>query len=511
MQGRRVVAAAVVALSAPLVACSSEDPTKVPLQRVKVDTVDEVVRVPARLDAGRVLPVATPAPGTVAEVFVGNGDEVVAGQPIMRIDAPLVDQLLSQGSGGSRTSAACSSLRRSPRSAMPSASAGLQQIQDAYRGVLASVLRARDALAAVTLPAPQLPALPDLPDLPDLPQPPVTPPLPPLPDGVELPDPELVGGLVRGEIDQARAQLETSRQALDRASAELSAGVGGAALALDAAMTSVRASVDAAQRSAEEAQRTARAVTEAALCGQTRERTTMLENIRERLLVRAPADGLVVFGAAPDSGPSLPAGGESFLGDLTSMFAGSSSSRLFQGSEIGIGQTLFTLYDTSSYVAVADFDEGQVVQLFEGAPATVVVESADERLEGSLTFVSPVRTGGTEQPVFRGEVSIAPPPAEATQVSTGSASRRIAVGMTAQVEVHLRSIGPSMVVPESALLRDDAGTVVFVVEDGRARAREVDVLGTDGTTAAVKGSELRSGDRVILAPRTVEDGERVAS
>ena len=504
-------------IGAPLAACSSDGPTEVPLERVRVGTVDEIVRVPARIEATRVLPVSTPAPGTVVELLVSNGDQVVAGQPVLRIDSPLVDQLLAQTATAAPGLALCGGGSSLPSPAGgPPATAALDELEGAFGEVLASMGRAQETLLTGLPAAPELPPLPDFSSLPGQPQPPAVPAtpgqpqLPAVPEPPGGPAPEAVVELIGPVLDQARAQVETSRLTLERATAELSAGAQHAAAALETALASTRASVAAAQRSASEAQQMARSLIDSVACGPTVERSVMLDDIKQRLLVRAPADGVVVLGAPPSAGPALPTGGaDALLGDLSSLFAGTNSTRLAVGSTVGIGQTLFTLYDVSGFLAVADFDEGQAAELFEGARATVVVDSAEETLEGVLTFVSPVPTGGGDQPAYRGEVALEVPTGEVTAAASGASQPRLAVGMTAQLDVHLRSVGPATIVPESALIRDGATTFMYVVADGRAAARTVRVLGSDGTRAAVEGDDVEPTDRVVLTPRSVDDGEEL--
>lgn len=68
----------------------------------------------------------------------------------------------------------------------------------------------------------------------------------------------------------------------------------------------------------------------------------------------------------------------------------------------------------------------------------------------------------------------------------------------------------ALIVPSSALFREGQSWAVFLVEDGTAKLRQVDIGHNNGVQAqVVKG--LESGDRVILYPASgLSDGMRVA-
>jgi HlyD family secretion protein len=68
-----------------------------------------------------------------------------------------------------------------------------------------------------------------------------------------------------------------------------------------------------------------------------------------------------------------------------------------------------------------------------------------------------------------------------------------------------------VIVPASALFREDGEWVVFRVEDGEARLTNVQVTRNNGVDASVAAG-LQPGDQVVLYPSSnLEDGMRVAS
>src|SRR5690606_4636178 len=79
------------------------------------------------------------------------------------------------------------------------------------------------------------------------------------------------------------------------------------------------------------------------------------------LLLTAPFDGTVQLGdAAASEGAALPAGLDELAGPLAGVVAGAAGSgggTLRVGAPVTAGQVLFTVFDLSAQVAVADVDE----------------------------------------------------------------------------------------------------------------------------------------------------------
>ena len=89
--------ALVVALVAALAtACSSEADPTVALGPVRAGEVVATVAAPASLEPRDRVVVQAPASGTVAELLVEDGDVVAAGDPVLRLTAPSIDQTIAQ-------------------------------------------------------------------------------------------------------------------------------------------------------------------------------------------------------------------------------------------------------------------------------------------------------------------------------------------------------------------------------------------------------------------------------
>lgn len=234
------------------------------------------------------------------------------------------------------------------------------------------------------------------------------------------------------------------------------------------------------------------------------------------LVVRAPFAGIVQLGdAAASDGASLPAGLPGDLGDvadaaapLSGLAGGEGGGTLRVGAPVVAGQTLFTVFDVSEVYAEADIDEIDAPQARVGQGAVVVVDAfPDVPLEGTVERIAVAATttaaGGIGYPT---RVRLLGPVDEDQQLRL----RRLRVGMTASAEITTKTTTSDTVVPSRALLRREAGDIVYAVRDGRAVEVPVDVVALGEERAAVTG-DLTGDDVVIVSGyEEIDDGAEVA-
>lgn len=250
---------------------------------------------------------------------------------------------------------------------------------------------------------------------------------------------------------------------------------------------------------------------------------SMMRSANEKkaaLEVRAPEAGLIALGSAVSSGspagsdPSSLLGGvlggsgggnsvsgaiSTALGGLTGDGSASAPQALIaQGSDVGWGQKLFTVYDTGGWSARVTVDESKISKLAAGMPATVTVTSLGKQFPGSLTWISPVGNSSGGSVTFALEAGFNATPQEAADLR---------IGTKAEVNITLSQVGPAPTLRMGALTRDGNEVKVFVVRDGKTIERVVTVLASDGVNAAVEG--LEAGDEVILAPIDIKNGQAV--
>lgn len=464
-----------------LAACSSAGDVEVEVAEVGSGEVVQTVAAAGELEPADRATVSAPAGGEVAELLVGDGDEVRAGDPLVRLASDAIDEQVAQAeSAVDAAGALADSSAAAGVDVSPVVGAFRSQL-DAMFPPLIGVLRdqidalERAAESSRELARTQLEAQ----DPEEL--------------GVEQQElDELVEAFDGEEVDDA---LAAARQRLT----ETEAGYLEARHELshtEAQLRSQAQQATAAQEAAAEAQR--------------EQAELALEAARARiddLVIVAPISGVVELSRGDgDTGTAAPFGELGDIEDLGSLGgrAPSGDQRtgpITEGAEVGAGQPLLAIYDVSSFTARADIDELDIIDVEAGQDVVVLVDAlADVELAGVISRVAltPNRPagGGASYPVT---VELVDVPDDV----------RLRIGLTASVEVVVQRVEAETVVPTSALLRRGDGEVVYLVRDGVARevAVRVDALGDQ--TAAVSG-EVSPGDQVVtFGVELVEDGTEV--
>lgn len=171
------------------------------------------------------------------------------------------------------------------------------------------------------------------------------------------------------------------------------------------------------------------------------------------------------------------------------------------------GEPILTVGDPGSLEVEVDVLSADAVRIRPGMPVEFHRWGGDQPLEGTVRVVEPAgftkisALGVEEQRVL--VIADITSPFE-TWRSLGDAYRVEAVFILWQGKDVLQ-------VPSSALFRDAAGRwAVFVVRDGRATARPIQV-GHRGTLAVQVVDGVAPGERVVIHPDdSLEDGARVA-
>lgn len=533
--------ALILALTAA--ACTGDDLPEVETALVGPGEVVQTIAAAARIEpAGRVTLVA-PASGPIAELFVDDGDEVVPGDPLLRLSEDAIADQIAAAEGALEAAGSLSGLsigagfdlapvlaafRGTFESVFPALlgalAAQVDATEAAVTGVIATAASAADAQAeaVATLAQAVADAVAES----------------ALGEIVEL-DPDLVAGLELGadpeQVAEALLAAEVAardaRTALAETEAAFRAVAGGLAGAEAEAVAATDAA-DAAQRAAVEAQREqAELALEAA---QARIDDLTLVAPVGGVVELAPADGAGAtdLGALAGLGGAGALGGLAGLGDLADLGdldaiadrlgagagagagvgAGTSAGGagivrvdgpIAAGVEVSAGQPLVVLYDLSAFTADLEVDELDIIEVEVGQPVTVLVDAfpgAELAGEVRRVAITPAR-GATGAALYPVSVALTDPPADV----------RLRVGLNAAAEIEVRRVEGERVVPTSALLRRGGQEVVFVVRDGRAVEVAVEVLAIGDDTAALEG-EVQPGERVVtIGVELVADGDEVAS
>jgi RND family efflux transporter MFP subunit len=158
-----------------------------------------------------------------------------------------------------------------------------------------------------------------------------------------------------------------------------------------------------------------------------------------------------------------------------------------------------------------------IVQLIDVDPAVITVPVAEQDLSRILPGMPVmVRTDALPGKMFQGRVAgISPVLATATRtaevkVDVPNPHRSLRPGMFASVEILVARREGVVTVPVDALIEQDNGQIVFVVEAQTARSRPVTTGISDGALVEIR-SGVRIGEMVIVAGhRTLRDGAQVA-
>lgn len=446
---RRCTGLAVVVaagLALVLVGCSRGGGPDVAVATVGRADVVEVVDAPATVEARAQATATAPADGTVATLLVADGAKVKAGQPLLRISSPsAVDRLRRARQADAQAAAATPT---TPRIRLT----GFQGQVDS--AATAAFDAARTAAAAV---------------------------------------PEAQRAQALAAVTTAEARYAAARAQALAALRSLERGIG--------SVTSSLASLGAAQRV------------------QTQAAVDIAQSTVDALLVRAPIGGTVQLGGA-SSGGAAPGGLDALVGSLpaavqgqaaqalngSSGTTGTSSGALVAGAPVGSGAVVATVYDLSSLRLSGAVDETDIFLVRRGVVADVELDAVpDARYSATVVAVDLSPTESSRGGVTYG-VHLALGPG---RLADGGPAPRPRPGMSAVVDLKVRSAKQAVAVPAAAVVRQGARDAVWLVVNGRARSRVVK-LGAQGDDVVAVVDGVRPGDVVVSrGADSVTEGQRV--
>lgn len=302
-----------------------------------------------------------------------------------------------------------------------------------------------------------------------------------------IPDPA-VRAQALASLRASQTQYEAARAAADRAAAQLAAGLGSlsdAVAALSAAQrVQTRAAVEAARR-------TVRALT-----------------------VRAPIAGTVSLNPPDSAGGGGDVGGlldqlpESLQGQAgQALGAGGDTvtATVAQGAPVSSGQPLVAVTDTSTLTLTAQVDETDVLLVRPGVRATAELDAVPDAVyPAEVTAIDPTPTTST-----RGGVSYLVRLSLGRGTSAGVTAPAPRPGMSAVVDLRVRTARGAVAVPAPAVFRAGRRDAVWVVANGVARKRVVR-LGAQGRERLEVLEGLRPGERIVVrGADRVSDGQRL--
>lgn len=170
---------------------------------------------------------------------------------------------------------------------------------------------------------------------------------------------------------------------------------------------------------------------------------------------------------------------------------------LFAGEMAQAGTPLLTVMDTSALIAKVHLPQEKTTGLHLGDKASVTVQGADDKAEGSISLISPaLDAGSTTLEVW---------------VKVPNANRELKPGTPVHVAIEAKTLNNITTVPsESVVTTKSGGTAVMVVgTDGLAHERSVKLGVSDGKdTQVLEGVHV--GEQVVTGgAHSLEDKTKV--
>lgn len=446
---RRGVAPLLVLLT--LTGCTSEEPSNVQVGDVRRAPVTEVVEAPATVGARASATLRSPAQGTIAKLYVREGDRVRKGDILAKIRSPQAQSQLEQARQASKMAAPAGV-------AMPSVRLPSLDTRAFDRKVAAHFATARK-------------------------------------EAKKVEDARARKQLLQA-IDLAQDQHKAQTKALATITVQLNRSINGILSGVTSGLSSSMASLQAASTSQ------AKAAVKAA------------ESTVKSLTIKAPFGGVVTLGRVSGGGggggvesllSQIPGGGGQ---QLPSMPSGGSSggTPVATGVPVSAGDTIATVTDVSTLLLDADVDETDVLLVKKGVKAAVELDAVPGATYTAVVTgigVTPKEgtTGGVSYPV---RLTLG-----AGTFDDGSQAPTPKPGMSAVTRLTVRESPSAVSAPASAIVSSGRESVVWVIRNGVAERRVVK-LGAQGDAVVEVLSGLTVGDRIVVkGADSVRQGQRL--
>lgn len=438
--------------------CSSSEPPKVQLAEVTRAPVSEIIEAPATVGARATATLTAPASGTVAKLYVQDGDTVDKGQILAIIRSPQAKDQLDEARKAEKQASRPVSLGGGTPSVSVPALKVPTSLDSAVRRSLA---RARKAAAKIEDPAIKA---------------------------------QLLAAIDAAEVQQKAQQRalgdvvnglnRSVNRALSQVTGQLGASLGGLGASMSSLQAVSRSQASSALKAAE---------------------TTV-----KGLVVKAPFGGIVTLGGASGGGGTAGLGGlaaqlpAGLSGQLGSAPTGRSGGVIATGVPVSAGDTIASVTDVSKLTLSADVDETDILLVRKGTRAEIefdAVTGATYTAEVTGVGVTPKEstTGGVSYPVrlTLGKGSF----------DDGGRAPKPKPGMSAVARLTVRESPDAVAVPASAIVGSGRESVVWVARNGKAE-RQVVKLGAQGDAEVEILSGLAVGERVVVkGADTVRQGQ----
>jgi multidrug efflux pump subunit AcrA (membrane-fusion protein) len=155
------------------------------------------------------------------------------------------------------------------------------------------------------------------------------------------------------------------------------------------------------------------------------------------------------------------------------------------GAHVAPGMPLFQIADYHQVKLVIQIPEAEISRVKVGAGAQISIDAwPDQKFYGSVSRMSP--TVDYLSRTVKAEIAIQNP------------GMKIRPGMYARARINIKRHLKAIVIPTTAIIERETGSMVFVMENGLAASRQISVELDMGETSSVKAG-LSFGDKLIVA------------
>jgi HlyD family secretion protein len=202
---------------------------------------------------------------------------------------------------------------------------------------------------------------------------------------------------------------------------------------------------------------------------QSRLEMARAENNVQKMVIKAPMDGIVVLNTTTRNGE---------FGQIR------------EGDVVAAGQPFMTIVDPSSMVLNATVNQVDAEKLRLGMKATVRIDAyPDVELAGTLIGIGALAKASTFRARYVGEIPI--------RLKIDKTDQRVIPDLTGSAEIFLNSEHNTMVVPRSAVFAENNESYVFVQGPEGWTKKKVEVGMPNYTSIAIK-SGVQQGDVIAL-------------
>ena len=157
--------------------------------------------------------------------------------------------------------------------------------------------------------------------------------------------------------------------------------------------------------------------------------------------------------------------------------------------------SLFTLVDESEMQIEVGVPAATVSKINIGSTAKIKIDEIQKEVEGKVTEISGAADKITRQFLVKIRIS--------------NQNKELKKGMYGTVSINT-GIEQGIIVPKEAIVIRGIEKVIYVVENGKAKAMVVKITNQNEKIASVEGAGIKKGMEIIIEGQNViQDGEKI--